>query len=148
MRLGEFPFIDGNPVVYGAQWLPAMLMGVDNQGFIKKSAVPRPTTPLQVSKWYTPEAKITDRRPLYVSPENAPIRKTAELPGRKPESGEFFPNWDQMNHLPVFTDAWDQAILYYASNTAGKATNMVEKEHNSENSYNTGEQGKGPLLFP
>jgi prepilin-type N-terminal cleavage/methylation domain-containing protein len=146
-NLGEFPFIDGNPVVYGAQWLPAMLMGVDNQGFIKKSAVPRLATPLEVWKWYTPEAMITERAPLYVSPENAPIRKTEQLPGRKPESSEFFPNWDQMKLLPFFVDAWDQAILYSASNTAGKATNMVENSHNPENSYDTGEQGKGPPFY-
>lgn len=147
---GEFPFLDGNPVVYGAQWLPAMLMGLDSQGFIKKSAVPKLATPVEPPKWYTPDAipgKTIDRANLYVSPENAPTRKTINLPGRKPESGELFPNWDQMNPLVVFTDAWDQAFLYYAANTTGKATNMVEKIRSEENAYSTGDQGKGPPFY-
>ena len=44
-HLGQFPFLedvsDSNPpVVYGAHWLPAMLMGVDNLGYVKRSSVP------------------------------------------------------------------------------------------------------------
>ena len=153
-NLGEFPFIQNNPVVYGAHWLPAMLMGVDNQGFIKKSAVPRQATPLEPFKWYTPEAipgKIIDRSPLYVTPENAPIRKTSQLPGRMPEDDTLFPDRGDgkgtMSHLPVFVDAWEQPFLYYAANTAGKATNMVETERKVDNNYDTGDQGKGPPFY-
>ena len=53
---GKFPYLEGYPIVYGAQWLPAMLMGLDNQGLIKRSAVPRQTPPLAPERWYTPEA--------------------------------------------------------------------------------------------
>src|SRR3990172_2557599 len=35
-RLGKFPFLEGKPEVTGAHWLPAMLMGVDKFGYIKR----------------------------------------------------------------------------------------------------------------
>jgi|CXWL01.1.fsa_nt_gi prepilin-type N-terminal cleavage/methylation domain-containing protein len=147
---GRFPFYDEYPVVYGAHWLPAMLMGADSQGFIKRSAVPRQTPPLLPEKWYTPEAiigKVIDRTPLYVSPENATTRKTSALPGRMPVNPDLFKNREDMSHLPVFTDAWDQAILYYAANSAGKASNMVETVHKVDNIYDKEEQGKGPPYY-
>jgi len=149
---GEFPFKEGNPVVYGAHWLPAMLMGVDSQGYIKRSSIPRQQTALQPPHWYDPDAipgKVIERSPMYVTPENAPTRKTSELAGRLPSNpGQLFPDWDAMSHLPVFVDNWDQPILYYASNTSGKATNMVEEEHDPNNSYSgSADQTKGPPYY-
>lgn len=149
-HLGEFPFLPDDPPVYGAHWLPAMLMGVDNQGFIKRSAVPRPNTPIKPDLWYTPEVNLgkgIDRAPMYVSPENAKTRKTSELPGRRPESPEFFKKWEKMSFLPVFVDAWDQPILYYAANSAGKGSNMVETDHKPDNIYDKEEQGMGPPYY-
>lgn len=145
---GQFPFLeDKKPVVYGAHWLPAMLMGVDSQGYIKRSAAPKTLSP---DKWYKADAvpnKPIDRAPLYVTTENAPTKKTSELAGRQPEDMSLFPDWNDMSHLPVFVDLWDQPILYYAANTAGRATNMVEQEHNQDNNYTGGEQRTGPPFY-
>lgn len=145
---GKYPYTAEEPVIYGAQWLPAMLMGKDSQGLIKRGAVPKTVQP---SQWYDPDivpGKRIERAPLYVTPENAPIKKTSELAGRQPEDiGALFPDWDKMSFMPTFIDGWDQPILYYVSNTSGKATNMVEKVHNRDNDYNSGEQGVGPPFY-
>ena len=157
-ELGEFPFLSENaPVVYGAHWLPAMLMGVDAQGFIPRKSVPRGIRS-EPWKWYTPDANgpgkpITERASLYVDPGNLDMRKTRELPGRP--NMEHFPDWSAddsdpkaMQNLPVIVDAFDQAILYYAANTHGRPTNMVEKEHRADNKYDGGSvQTVGPPFF-
>lgn len=147
---GEYPFHpdDAKPQIYGAQWLPAILMGPDAQGYIKRSAVPKSQTPLQPPQWYKPDAvpdRPIDRSPLYVTTENAPTKKSREIAGRRPD--DFFEDWNDMQDMPVFVDGWDQAILYYASNSAGRATNMVEDERDSENNYGNSNQSKGPPFY-
>lgn len=145
---GKFPFKTEEPVIYGAQWLPAMLMGKDAQGYIKRSVVPKT---IQPADWYTPDivpGKPIERSALYVTTENAPTRKTNALAGRPPENqSQLFPDWTSMETMPVFVDGWDQPILYYASNTAGRATNMVETVHQQDNAYEGGEQEKGPPFY-
>ncbi len=157
-ELGQFPFLSTeNPVVYGAHWLPAMLIGVDARGFIPRKSVPREIRS-EPWKWYTVDAlgtgeSITERAPLYVDPGNLDMRKTRELPGRP--NTDLFPSWSDddedpkaMQNLPVIVDAFDQAILYYAANTHGRPTNMVEDDHKADNNYLTGTpQADGPPFY-
>ncbi len=151
--LGQFPFLEDKPVVYGAHWLPAMLMGVDQQGYIKRSSVPRRTPPLNPAIWYTADpsgqGKPIERANLYLTPETTPTKRTRELPGRPPQDiGQLFPDWDKMQDLPVIVDSFDEPILYYVSNTSGRATNMLEKEHNKDNDYSgSGAQTSGPPYY-
>lgn len=151
--LGQFPFHDSKPVVYGAHWLAAMLMGVDQQGYIKRSSVPRRTPPLEPPQWYKPDPfgdgkTVIERANLYLTPETTPTRKTKELPGRPPQHlAELFPNYDKMQDLPVIVDAFDQPILYYVSNTSGKTTNMLEDKREPNNEYGTTAQTKGPPFY-
>ena len=41
---GKFPFRKSKPVVTGAHWLPAMLMGPDKLGYLKRSSIPNKDT--------------------------------------------------------------------------------------------------------
>ena len=157
-ELGEFPFLEGNPVVTGAHWLPAMLMGVDQLGYLKRSSVPNVgTIRAEPDKWYTVDAlgtgkSITDRSQLYADPGGLRTVKTRDLPGRPNKA--FFPNWTEndnepraMQQLPVIVDAFDQPILYYAANTHGKVTNMVADLHDPNNNYDGDVQEKGPPFY-
>ena len=153
---GEFPFLEGNPSVTGAHWLPAMLMGVDQQGYIKRSNVPNVgDLRREPFKWYTPNALeqgkgITDRAALYLDP-SFPTKKTRDLPGRP--NRDLFPDWGNerdprsMSYLPVIVDAFEQPILYYAANTHGKPTNMVGDKHEANNDYTGGTQEVGPPYY-
>ncbi len=151
--VGQFPFVETNPIVYGAHWLPAMLMGVDQVGYVKRSSVPRKTPPLEPPQWYKPDplgqGKPLERANLYLTPEGTLTRQTKDLPGRPPTAlNALFPNWDKMQHLPVLVDAFDQAILYYASNTSGRPTNMLEVKRSPNNEYSGGPQRNGsPFYF-
>ncbi len=156
---GRFPFFDpgsaGNPpVVYGAHWLPAMLMGSFNLGYVKPGNAPRdPSAPTKVVDpwcWYpNPDADdsvcpstnvVIERSPLYLDPGNTRMRLTKNLPGRPPPvSAQSFPDWDNMEDLPVIVDAFDQPTLYYVANKHGRTTNLVEGEHElTSNLYNKG----------
>ena len=158
---GRFPFLDdasasNPPVVYGAHWLPAMLMGADNLGYVKRGSAPdsvrdRPWC------WYPdpelatcPTGLVIERAPLYMDPGNTRIRLTKDLPGRPPlVSAQSFPDWDNMKDLPVIVDAFDQPILYYVANKHGRTTNMVEDKHLAPTqSYPGGPQQEGvPYYF-
>ena len=152
---GRFPFAPGTadtkPVVYGAHWLPAMLMGVDNQGYVKRNSVPRSTQNLRRSPWLwyevDPNAEalyVPQRQPFYLDPGNTRTKATKDLMGIRPEEGTgFFPDWEEMNTLPVVVDAFDQPILYYAANTHGKVTNMVEDLRKENREYTGGAQQEG-----
>jgi len=154
--LGKFPFLEDKPSVTGAHWLPAMLMGVDQQGYIKRSAVPNVgDLRREPFNWYTPNALepgkgITDRAPLYLDP-SFPTKKTRDLPGRA--NRDLFPDWGNesdprtMSYLPVIVDAFEQPILYYAANTHGKPTNMVADVHDPNNNYTGGIQQEGPPFY-
>ena len=147
---GQFPFLElksesNPPVVYGAHWLPAMLMGVDHLGYVQKGSVPTNNN-LKSSPWlwYTPNAagpsEPIKRTPLYIDPGNTETIRTKNLPGREPLSvgNSLFPNWDDMNELPVIVDGFDYPILYYVANKHGRTTNMVADKHRPDNDYSGG----------
>ncbi len=152
---GEFPFWEGNPQVYGAHWLPAMLMGVDALGYVKRRSVPRAMREFP-PQWYTPDptlnqGKPLDRAPLYVNPGSLPMLKTIELPGRP--NMVFFEDWDKNNefgtqNLPVIVDGFDYPVLYYVANKHGRPTNMLEDRHLENNNYNNdADQQRGVPYF-
>ncbi|MBI1826215.1 MAG: prepilin-type N-terminal cleavage/methylation domain-containing protein [Planctomycetes bacterium] len=155
---GQIPYLNGNPGIYGAQWLPAMLMGIDQLGFIKRSSVTAQNDlNKQPAKWYTPDAlgtgPITDRAPKYLDAENLPLKKTKDLPGKRNQT--LFPDWDKgndpgikMNELWVIVDGFDQPILYYAATAHGQMTNMVEDKHLATGNYAGSKQATGtPFYF-
>ncbi|MCH7591489.1 MAG: hypothetical protein IH989_01745 [Planctomycetes bacterium] len=167
-HLGEFPFLDdvsaGNPpVVYGAHWLPAMLMGADNLGYVKRGSAPDAVKDKPWC-WYPnvqstscPTNVTIERSPLYMDPGNTRIRMTKNLPGRRPPYGAAsFPEWDFEEPkpiialLPVIADAFDQPILYYVANKHGRTSNMVEDKHELTSTlYNqrTDQQNGVPYYF-
>ena len=139
------------PTVYGAQWLPAMLMGVDRNGYVPRSSVPRPLrkTP---SFWYADDpgtGKALDRAPLYLDPGATRTLATEDVRGTPPDPLDtYYPEWDDMLRLPVLVDAFDQPILYYVANKYGKPTNMLEDLHDPNNVYEGGVQQTGqPYYF-
>jgi type II secretion system protein G len=147
---GKFPFqgtSGSHPVAYGAQWLPAMLMGTDLRGFVRRSDVP-PNLRNKPYEWYEQEPEgRTDplaRAPLYLNPEDVRLLKTGAVPGRSLAADTFFPNWDTMKDLPVIADPYDQPILYYAANTHGSEANMLSDRHRDDNDYSTED---GPPVY-
>lgn len=156
-HLGEFPFVPKNeatgpnPTVYGAHWLPALLMGVDSLGYVKRSSVPAQIRAFP-AMWYTPDPLKTgrplDRQPLYLDPSGTRTLKTVDLPGKAPAPESFFPKWDDSQKLPVIVDAFEQPILYYAANTYGSTTNMLEDNHIESGEFSGGPQKEGqPFYF-
>ncbi|MEK7756255.1 MAG: prepilin-type N-terminal cleavage/methylation domain-containing protein [Planctomycetota bacterium] len=157
-HLGQFPFLESKPVVTGAHWLPATLMGVDKLGYLKRSSVPNKTNlRAEPWKWYTPDP-LGEGKPLlprggpYADPGGLPTRKTKDLPGRPNRA--MFPSWTTddndpkaMQQLPVVVDAFDQPILYYAANAHGRETNMVEDARKVDNNYTGGPQKEGPPFY-
>lgn len=154
--LGEFPFLEDKPVVTGAHWLPAMLMGVDKLGYLKRSTVPnRDTLRNKPWEWYKPDP-LGEGKPLlprggpYVD-VGIPTRKTKDLPGRPNRA--LFPDWtddaapEGVHQLPVIVDAFDQPILYYAANTHGRTSNMVAEGHPADNNFPGGAQEEGPPFY-
>ncbi|MGB2986973.1 MAG: hypothetical protein WBE26_13960 [Phycisphaerae bacterium] len=157
--VGQFPFLPEKPVVYGAHWLPAMLMGVDNLGYVKRSSVP---TDLQETPWCwypRPGMECDMNRPLermqlYLD-RGVKTIPTERLPGHPPEDlDELFPGWDEdsdskdgMQTLPVIVDAFDQPILYYVASTHGHMSNMLEDVRDPDNDYSGGPQQDGTPFF-
>lgn len=149
-HLGEFPFLEGKPRAYGAHWLPAMLMGLDLNGFVPRGNVP---TSLQnkPSTWYKPTAyqgKALPRAPLYLEPGSVRLTPTQDLPGRRPEQQSLFPNWgapgsptdeSTMRQLPVIVDAFEQPILYYAANRFASGGVLVARSRTINNTYDRGQ---------
>jgi prepilin-type N-terminal cleavage/methylation domain-containing protein len=157
-HLGEFPFMPGDdetkPVIYGAHWLPAMLMGVDQLGYIKPDSVPNKAGLRQKPwLWYTDPSnqgsdvvELIDRQSFYLDPGNVKLKATEDLPGF--ENRVFFPNWDDMKQLPVIVDAFDQPILYYVASKHGSTSNMVEAKRLENNDYDRNQaQMKGVPFF-
>lgn len=157
-NLGEFPFLEGTPAVTGAHWLPAMLMGVDKLGYLKRSSIPnKDNLRNEPWKWYTPDPLADGRTTLprggpYVD-VGLPTRKTKDLPGRRNE--RLFPSWpadesapEGIHQLPVVVDAFDQTILYYVANAHGRTSNMVwGGDRPTDNSYDRGPQEVGPPFY-
>jgi hypothetical protein len=150
-ELGEFPFLEKNPVVTGAQWLPAMLMGVDQLGYIKRSNVPNKDNLQKLPwKWYTPDP-LNEGKPLqprggpYADTNSLVVKKMKDLPGRP--NTTLFTSWNDIQDLPVVVDAFDQPILYYAANAHGRESNMVEDARKVDNNYTGGDQQNGPPMY-
>jgi len=149
---GEFPFIPADepltPVVYGAHWLPAMLIGPDAQGYVSRRNVPVNLRE-EPNEWYKPDPGGNDealpRQQLYVDPGGVNLIATNELPGRRPN--DFFPNWEQMESLPVIADGFDYPILYYVAQRNGSPSNMVEDRRVENNEYTGGDQQEGPPFY-
>ena len=158
---GQFPFLNPKsesnpPTVYGAHWLPAMLMGVDALGYVKRSTVTKKEGVHQKPwLWYTPDPADTghalDRQPFYLDPGNVKVLATEKLPGRPPATSTsplMFPEWDDMKKLPVIVDAFDYPILYYVASSRGRTSNLVGDVHEKNNSYTGGTQQDGvPFYF-
>jgi prepilin-type N-terminal cleavage/methylation domain-containing protein len=156
---GRFPFIESKPVITGAHWLPAMLMGVDQLGYIKRSIVPNKDDLQKLPwKWYTPDP-LNEGKPLqprggpYADTNGLAVKKTKDLPGR-PNRALFGTGWTSddndpqgVQNLPVVVDAFDQPILYYAANAHGRESNMVERKRKTDNNYDGGDQEKGPPMY-
>jgi len=135
---GEFPFaVDTSPfpVAMGAHWLPAMMMGLDQRGFISRKNVPRDELD-EPSTWYDPDREETlPRNPFYIEPGAIKTLHSHDLRGR-PNLG-LTTTWESTQELQTFVDAFDQPILYYAANKYGR-DNMVEDVHRDDNTYEDG----------
>ena len=149
---GRFPFIEEKPVVSGAHWLPAMLMGVDQKGYIQgKTVTKKNNLRYEPWKWYTPDPldddTSLDRAGFYADPGGLKTVQTQDLPGRP--NLTLFNNgpWDIVKQLPVIVDSFGQPILYYVANANGRPTNMVEDKRNRENKYTGGPQDQGPPYY-
>lgn len=150
-HLGQFPFLQDYKPVAGAHWLPAMLMGVDQQGYIKRSSVPS-TDDLRTKpeKWYTPNPtnanppKQLERAPFYLDPSTTPTLRTKDLPGSPSDVLIAEYNWgapsDSSPYWKLLTivDGFDYPILYYAANKGGRPTNMVAAKRVENNDYSGG----------
>ena len=150
--LGQYPFINGNPVVAGAHWLPAMLMGHDQSGYIRRKTVTkRDNLRYEPDKWYTPDplndGKPLERAEFYSDPGGLKTVKTEDLPGRP--NLTLFTNgpWNSVKQLPVIVDAFGQPILYYAANAGGRTSNMIEDKRVENNKYTGGSQQNGPPFY-
>ena len=147
-HLGQFPFLPEFKPVAGAHWLPAMLMGVDQQGYIKRSSVPN-TNDLRrkPETWYTPNPtnanppRLLERAPMYLDSSTTPTLRTKDLPGSPSDVLISEYGWGQATDsspywkLLTIVDGFDYPILYYAANKGGRPTNMVAARRAENNDY-------------
>jgi len=142
---GLSPFHKDNPRIYGAHFLPMMLIGADAQGFIQRRSVPKERLD-EPEQWYEPDPNSGDMIPrtsLYLNVADLTLVKTGELLGRAPEN--IYPDADwrsAIGEIPVIADSFDQAVLYYAANRSGSTRNMVERTHRADEKY-----GDGPPYY-
>jgi type II secretory pathway pseudopilin PulG len=152
---GRIPFVGtagSHPRVYGAHWLPIMLMGLDLQGYVRQQDVPAVLED-KPYEWYSAEPqgynRLVDRAGSYLDADMVKIMQTDRLPGgSRSANNALFPDWDGasgMRRLPVIVDAFDQAVLYYAANPYGTGRNMLSGEHQPDNNYGT--EGGPPYYF-
>ncbi len=135
---GRFPFIEIFPQVYGAHFLPAMLMGVDGHGFVPRSGIPKDLLG-EPHKWYAPiddQGTLLPRAARYLDPDRVRLLRTEELPGNR--NPLLFPQWNVMKHLPVIVDSFDRPLLYYVPNHHGSLSNMMEAYYSPQNQYPDG----------
>lgn len=148
---GQCPYVEANPTIYGAQWLPVAMVGVDRLGYIQRSSIPASSAIAnRPPDWYRPNPlnqnppSILPRSTMYVDPGNSRLAKLTEVPGTP--NRVLFPDWsptgdttpgeiDHAQEVPVFLDAFDQPILYYVANKYGTTANMVEDVHSAQNNY-------------
>lgn len=139
---GRCPFIETWPRIYGAQYLPMMLMGLDGNGLVRRSSVP-PSLKGTPSDWYsgnaTPSGPLPRSAP-YLAVDKTRTLETGELEGTP--NLALFPQWSLTSRLPVIVDAFDRPILYYAPNRHGSLRNMMETYYHPENKY-----AEGPPIY-
>jgi len=150
--IGEFPFHADKPVVTGAHWLPAMLMGFDQLGYIDpKKVTKEKDLRYKPELWYTPDplgdGTSLERVGLYADPSGLKTVRTQDLPGRPGQDFLTSDTWDTVKDFPVIVDAWGQPLLYYAANANGTTSNMVSDKRNCNNDYGTEDQEKGPPFY-
>ncbi|UCE59610.1 MAG: prepilin-type N-terminal cleavage/methylation domain-containing protein [Phycisphaerales bacterium] len=148
---GEFPFLEEKPVVTGAHWLPAMLIGVDRLGYVKRQSIPKKgDIRKEPWKWYEPDplgpGTFLDRMPFYIDPGGTKTLRTDRIPGVR-NSEIFKEDWEEIKHLPVIVDSWDQPVLYYAAQANGRTSNIVGDERDEKNEYEGGPQKTGPPTY-
>ncbi len=126
------PFTNPLPAykLFGAQWLPRFLMGLDREGFIPAKNVP-PAIKEDPHKWYLkiPDPGVVDspvpRANLYLNPDTTPLVATKDLTRVGPLPGQvgatnllgFDPAGETPIDAPVIVDAFNRPVLYYAANT-------------------------------
>ena len=156
---GRFPFFRSKPVTYGAMWLPAMLMGVDQLGYIDPDSVPRQNELHEKpEEWYKPDPQGDEtinipRSPFYLDPDTTRTLKLRDLPGREPEWWRDSPDWgvpedpEAVQNMKVMVDAFEYPLLYYVSHRNGRPTNMTSDEIDENNEYDGGVQETGPPYY-
>ncbi len=152
--LGECSFLDASdpPVITGAHWLPAMLMGFDQNGYVKRGSVPKKDN-LRDEPWRWYEAdplgtgQALERIAPYADPGGLKTIRTEDLPGRPNDRLYDEADEEYLGDLPVIVDDFSQPILYYVANAAGRPTNMVEDEREEKNEYTGGDQREGPPYY-
>ena len=149
---GECPFIKDKPVISGAHWLPMMLMGLDQEGYVKRSTVPRKDDMRDKPwLWYDPDAlgtgKRLDRQPFYADPGNLKTKQTKDIGGHRNDALFEENVWTAVKNLPVIIDAFGTPILYFAANANGTTNNMLEDERDENNEYTGGVQQEGPPVY-
>lgn len=119
--------------LFGAQWLVRYLMGKDLNGYIPRRNVPAGVLKLDAAageeqigqdgkSWYEQDPPL-NRDPLYVAMDARMIRRPSQLQGWPPQDGALATDAHYSN--PVFIDAWEMPILYYAANTKGGYTDKA-----------------------
>jgi hypothetical protein len=106
-----------------------------------------------VEVWYSADGPsrstvVLERSNLYVDPNNVRTVRTINLRGRA--NSDFYKGDrnDPVSNLVVIVDLFDQPLLYYAANTHGRDTNMVEEEREENNIYKGGgDQATGPPFY-
>ncbi len=103
--------------LYGAHWLPIMLMGYDSDGFIRFRDVPKDKKDL-TDEWYT--TGDIPRRGLYLSPDEVILVESNKLPGQAPTPAETA---STRSETKVIVDAFGRPVLYYAANVLASRNN-------------------------
>ncbi|HUU85227.1 MAG TPA: prepilin-type N-terminal cleavage/methylation domain-containing protein [Phycisphaerae bacterium] len=107
-----------NPVpayeLYGAHWLPRMLLGKDLQGFVRRQDVPQDLLN-KPEEWYEPLPTGYDE-PLprvgpYVDPDKLSLERTDQVLGTR-----AIATLPDENKEQVILDSFDRPILYYVAN--------------------------------
>ncbi|MCP4248600.1 MAG: prepilin-type N-terminal cleavage/methylation domain-containing protein [bacterium] len=120
--------------MYGANWLPRMLLGMDLLGFVAKKNVPEAQWD-QPHFWYNQGLGVDPLPRLgpYLDPDKTRLLATNELTGAIPKTGNM-----GLNTTPVILDEFDRPFLYYAANpfVARKHGDIATDNDNDPGIYN------------
>lgn len=100
--------------LYGAHWLPRMLLGKDLQGFVRRGDVPEDLRD-SPQEWYEVDPVGHDgllpRVGPYVNPDSLALERTNKIPGIRDIT-----TLPDANDVPVIVDAFGRPLLYYVAN--------------------------------